>query len=135
MIGLKLVVLGAGNGLSCSWLHFSSLFLFTEWESFRPFDTVTTCETLMLSNSAANIKSGTVLAMSAVLVHKQEPRVVSFTQTDTANLHSPVSNFFFPSSDSRPFHTIAPLSLSLCSRKNVQVSGSEFDCGVHPDVL
>lgn len=55
------------------------MFLFAEWESFRPFDTLMTCETLMLSNSATNIKSGTVLAMSAVLVHELEPHVVSFT--------------------------------------------------------
>lgn len=58
---------------------FSSLFLPAEWKSFRPFDTVVTCETLMLSSSAMNIKSGTVLAMPAVLVHKTELHAISFT--------------------------------------------------------
>ena len=58
---------------------FSSLFLPAEWKSFRPFDAFLTYETLMLSNSVVNIKSGTALAMPAVLVPKTELRAVSFT--------------------------------------------------------
>lgn len=57
---------------------FSTFFLSAEWESFRPFGTAVTYKTLMLSNSAVNIKSRAVLVMPAVLVHKTELHVISF---------------------------------------------------------
>lgn len=55
------------------------LFLPAECESFRPFDTVVTCETLKLSNSAMNIKPKAVLATPAVPVHETELHALPFT--------------------------------------------------------